>query len=185
MSRWPGRVAGEVRSLAARSAGAAREIKALIGESVDKVDVGARQVREAGASMDEIVTRVQRVTQLIGEVSSATAEQTSGIGQVGDAVTQLDEVTQQNAALVEESAAAAESLRQQAAKLTELVSVFKLGADETLTASAAAVSGTAVPPAPPRSKGAPPSSMKTNAAPKSTEASGAMAGAAAAEWTSF
>ena len=120
-------VAGEVRSLAGRSADAAKEIKSLIGASVEKVDVGVRQVHEAGASMDEIVAQVQRVTQLIGEVSSATVEQTTGIGQVGDAVSQLDQVTQQNAALVEESAAAAESLRHQAAQLAELVSVFKVG----------------------------------------------------------
>jgi methyl-accepting chemotaxis protein len=120
-------VASEVRSLAGRSADAAKEIKSLIGTSVEKVEVGARQVNEAGASMDEIVAQVKRVTQLISEISNATAEQTSGISQVGDAVTQLDQVTQQNAALVEESAAAAESLRHQAAQLAEIVSVFKIG----------------------------------------------------------
>jgi methyl-accepting chemotaxis protein len=118
-------VASEVRSLAGRSADAAKEIKALIGASVEKVDLGARQVDAAGASMDEIVAQVRRVSQLIGEISNATAEQSTGIGQVGDAVTQLDQVTQQNAALVEESAAAAESLRHQAAQLAEVVSVFK------------------------------------------------------------
>jgi methyl-accepting chemotaxis protein len=120
-------VASEVRNLAGRSADAAKEIKSLINASVEKVEVGARQVNEAGASMEAIVTQVQRVTQLISEVSNATAEQTSGIGQVGDAVTQLDQVTQQNAALVEESAAAAESLRQQAKQLADVVSVFKIG----------------------------------------------------------
>ncbi|XVJ68267.1 MAG: methyl-accepting chemotaxis protein [Rhizobacter sp.] len=120
-------VASEVRSLAGRSAEAAKEIKSLIGNSVDKVEVGARQVNDAGASMNEIVAQVRRVTELISEISNATAEQSSGIGQVGDAVMQLDQVTQQNAALVEESAAAAESLRYQAAKLAEVVSVFKLG----------------------------------------------------------
>jgi methyl-accepting chemotaxis protein len=121
-------VASEVRSLAGRSADAAKEIKALIGASVDKVEVGARQVNEAGLSMTEIVSQVQRVTQLISEISNATAEQTSGISQVGDAVTQLDQVTQQNAALVEESAAAAESLRHQASQLSEIVSIFKIAA---------------------------------------------------------
>ncbi len=120
-------VASEVRLLAQRSASAAKEIKALIGASVDRVEAGTRQVGEAGHSMDEIVAQVKRVSDLIGEISSATAEQTSGIGQVGEAVTQLDQVTQQNAALVEESAAAAESLRQQAARLAEVVSVFRLG----------------------------------------------------------
>ncbi len=121
-------VASEVRSLAGRSADAAKEIKALIGSSVDKVEIGARQVDEAGASMGEIVAQVKRVSELISEISSASAEQTTGIGQVGDAVTQLDQVTQQNAALVEESAAAAESLKQQAASLAQVVSVFKLQA---------------------------------------------------------
>ncbi|OWQ93406.1 hypothetical protein CDN99_02705 [Roseateles aquatilis] len=120
-------VAGEVRNLAGRAAEAAREIKSLIGASVDKVEVGARQVHDAGASMTEIVAQVARVTQLIGEISHATTEQASGIGQVGDAVMQLDQVTQQNAALVEESAAAAESLKHQAARLAQAVSVFKIG----------------------------------------------------------
>ncbi len=119
-------VASEVRSLAQRSASAAREIKALIGASVEKVDMGARQVDDAGASMSEIVAQVQRVSQLISEISNATHQQSTGIGQVGDAVNQLDQVTQQNAALVEESAAAAESLSHQAARLSEVVSVFRL-----------------------------------------------------------
>ena len=119
-------VASEVRSLAQRSAGAAKEIKSLIGASVDKVDIGARQVDEAGASMNDIVAQVQRVGQLIGEISGATVQQSSGIGQIGDAVGALDQTTQQNAALVEESAAAAESLSQQAARLTQIVSIFRL-----------------------------------------------------------
>ena len=120
-------VASEVRSLAGRSADAAKEIKSLIGASVEKVEFGARQVHEAGASMGEIVAQVRRVSQFIGEIANATAEQTSGISQVGNAVSQLDQVTQQNAALVEESAAAADSLRHQAAQLAEVVSVFKIG----------------------------------------------------------
>ncbi len=120
-------VASEVRNLASRSAEAAKEIKSLIGASVEKVEIGAKQVNDAGASMSEIVAQVKRVSDLISEISSATTEQSSGISQVGDAVNQLDQVTQQNAALVEESAAAAESLRHQAAGLTEAVSVFKLG----------------------------------------------------------
>jgi len=120
-------VATEVRSLAQRSADAAKEIKLLIGTSVETVQAGSKLVGDAGASMDDIVTQVKRVADLIAEISSATIEQTSGIGQVSDAVTQLDQVTQQNAALVEESAAAADSLKQQAARLAEVVSVFKLG----------------------------------------------------------
>ena len=119
-------VASEVRGLAQRSADAAREIKTLIGASVEKVENGTQLVSEAGRSMEGIAAQVQRVSDLIGEISSATSEQTTGISQVGEAVTQLDQVTQQNAALVEQSAAAADSLRHQAAKLAEVVSVFRL-----------------------------------------------------------
>jgi len=122
-------VAGEVRSLAQRSAEAAKQIKALISDSVDKVQAGTHQVAEAGRAMNDIVGQVQRVNDLISEISAATLEQTQGIGQVGDAVSQLDKVTQQNAALVEESAAAAESLSQQAVRLVEAVGVFRLGDD--------------------------------------------------------
>ena len=127
-------VASEVRSLAQRSANAAKEIKTLIGDSVEKVETGTRQVNDAGTSMEEIVSQVKRVSALINEISAATAEQTSGISQVGDAVNQLDQVTQQNAALVEESAAAAESLKHQAARLAEVVDVFRLDANQ-MTAS--------------------------------------------------
>jgi len=119
-------VAGEVRTLAQRSAEAAREIKGLIDTSVEKVEVGARQVDEAGTSMNEIVAQVRRVSQMISELANASTEQSQGINQVGDAVQQLDQVTQQNAALVEETAAAAESLRNQATHLAEAMSVFKL-----------------------------------------------------------
>ncbi len=119
-------VASEVRSLAQRSANAAKEIKRLIGSSVEKVDAGTVQANEAGKSMEDIVTQVKHVNDLLAEISNATTEQSQGIGQVGDAVSQLDQVTQQNAALVEESAAAADSLKQQAARLAEMVGVFKL-----------------------------------------------------------
>ncbi len=120
-------VASEVRSLAQRSAQAAREIKALIGASVDRVEAGSKLVTDAGNTMNEIVVSVQRVSDIIGEISNAAGEQSTGIGQVGSAVSQLDGMTQQNAALVEESAAAADSLRQQAEKLTAVVSRFQLG----------------------------------------------------------
>ena len=119
-------VASEVRSLAGRSAEAAREIKALIGGSVQKVDAGARLVDETGASMEAIVAQVQRVSQMIGEMSHAADEQATGIGQVSHAVAQLDHVTQQNAALVEEAAAAADSMKAQAAALSALMDVFRL-----------------------------------------------------------
>jgi methyl-accepting chemotaxis protein len=119
-------VAGEVRSLAQRSAEAAKEIKALIGTSVDKVEIGSRLVQDAGTTMEEIVASVRRVSDIIGEITAASSEQSSGIGQVNQAVTQLDQMTQQNAALVEESAAAAESLKEQAQRLAQLVSTFRL-----------------------------------------------------------
>ncbi len=117
-------VAGEVRSLAQRSAEAAREIKTLIGASVERVETGARLVGEAGSTMSEIVGSVQRVTDIIGEISAAAQEQSGGIGSVSAAVVQLDQATQQNAALVEESAAAAASLREQARQLAGLVAGF-------------------------------------------------------------
>ncbi len=119
-------VAGEVRNLAQRSAEAAREIKSLIGSSVEKVDAGSRLVREAGEAMNDIVSQVRSVSTLIGEISAASLEQAGGIGQVSGAVAALDQTTQQNAALVEQSAAAAEGLKEQAARLSETVRVFRL-----------------------------------------------------------
>ena len=120
-------VAGEVRSLAQRSAEAAKEIKALIGASVDKVESGSRLVQDAGATMSEIVASVQRVSDIIGEITAAASEQSQGITQVNQSVSQLDQMTQQNAALVEQAAAAASSLEQQAKALQTAVSTFKLG----------------------------------------------------------
>ncbi|MBX3625128.1 MAG: HAMP domain-containing protein [Rhizobacter sp.] len=121
-------VAGEVRTLAQRSAVAAKEIKSLIQASVEKVEAGSRQAGAAGETMGAIVSQVRHVSQLISEISSATLQQTTGIGQVSDAVAQLDQVTQQNAALVEESAAAAESLKVQARQLVDVVAVFRVTA---------------------------------------------------------
>jgi methyl-accepting chemotaxis protein-2 (aspartate sensor receptor) len=124
-------VAGEVRSLAGRSAEAAKEIKALIGNSVERVENGARLVQTAGTTMDEIVTSVKRVQDIIGEISSAATEQSEGINSVNTSVVQLDQMTQQNAALVEESAAAAESLKEQAQRLVEAVAVFRVSSSES------------------------------------------------------
>jgi len=125
-------VASEVRSLARRSAAAAREIKSLIDDSVGKVDTGTALVGEAGKTMEEIVGSVRRVTDIIGEISAASQEQTSGIEQINQAIAQMDQATQQNAALVEEASAAAQSLREQAGGLVRAVSIFKLGEEPRL-----------------------------------------------------
>ncbi len=122
-------VAGEVRGLAQRSAAAAREIKALIGGSVERVETGSRLVGEAGTTMNDIVAQVRRVSDLINEIAAATREQTAGIEQISQAVGELDDMTQQNAGLVRLSAAEADSLRRQAAGLAQTVSVFKVSAD--------------------------------------------------------
>jgi methyl-accepting chemotaxis protein-1 (serine sensor receptor) len=138
-------VAGEVRSLAQRSAQAAKEIKGLIEDSVAKVGAGSQQVERAGATMQEIVASVKRVTDIMGEISAASEEQSSGIDQVNRAVSQMDEVTQQNAALVEEAAAAAGSLQEQAQRLAEAVAVFKINAGEVIEVPAHQLSGYSAP----------------------------------------
>ncbi|MDH4215704.1 MAG: methyl-accepting chemotaxis protein, partial [Gallionella sp.] len=140
-------VAGEVRNLAQRSASAAKEIKELINDSVHKVDVGSKQVDQAGATMSEIVQAVKRVTDIMSEIAAASNEQSAGIEQVNQAITQMDEITQQNAALVEEAAASAESLEEQAFKLKEAMSIFKLESSvnsRTAAAQPAMVQHTAV-----------------------------------------
>jgi methyl-accepting chemotaxis protein len=129
-------VAGEVRTLAQRSAAAAKEIKALIGDSVDKVATGTKLVDQAGSTMSEVVASIQRVTDIMAEISAASQEQTGGIEQINQAISQMDNVTQQNASLVEEAAAASEALQDQAAKLAGLVSVFQI--DDRATAPAPA-----------------------------------------------
>jgi len=170
-------VAGEVRVLAQRSAEAAKEIKSLISQSVEKVDTGSALVAEAGSTMGEIVAQVRRVADLIGEIDAASGEQAKGIGQVSEAVNQLDQVTQQNAALVEESAAAAESLKHQAAKLAEVVDVFKLREAQAQRATAPA----------PRARlpaAARPATAKPALARVATQPTPAAAGASG-DWESF
>jgi len=131
-------VASEVRNLAQRSATAAREIKALIDDSVEKVDNGSKLVQQAGLTMDQVVTSVERVSGIIAAINNASQEQSAGIEQVGQAVVLIDEGTQQNAALVEQSAAAAQSLRDQADQLMQLVSIFKLERNTVVTAASPA-----------------------------------------------
>ncbi|MDN4052770.1 methyl-accepting chemotaxis protein [Massilia sp. YIM B02763] len=148
-------VAGEVRTLAQRSAAAAKEIKELIGNSVAKVDAGSKLVDQAGSTMEQVVASIQRVSDIMAEISSARLEQTDGIQQVNGAIGQMDESTQQNAALVEEAAAAAGSLQDQASRLAEAVGVFKVEAG-LAAATAPARTGVAVPaagrPAPARAQ---------------------------------
>ena len=148
-------VAAEVRNLAQRSAAAAKEIKTLIDDSVEKVDSGTKLVDSAGKTMDEIVNAVKRVTDIMSEISAASAEQSQGIEQVNQAITQMDEVTQQNAALVEEAAAAAESLEEEAQNLTKSVSVFKMDEHAAQAGSPASAAPTAKPAAKPVAKAAP------------------------------
>jgi len=169
-------VASEVRSLAQRSAEAAKEIKTLIGASVQNVESGSAQVAQAGQSMEEIVASVQRVSDLIGEITASSTEQRDGIAQVNQAVTHLDQMTQQNAALVEESTAAAASMRDQAQRLAEVVSVFNVGA-VTARAPAAAPRATAAPrPAPAAARvggtGSKPASAATAKAPVAARLTG-------------
>ncbi len=143
-------VAAEVRSLAGRSAEAAREIKGLIGASVERVELGTAQVDRAGQTMAEVVTAIRRVTDIVGEISAASSEQSEGVEQVSEAVTQMDQVTQQNAALVEEMAAAASSLNLQARELVDTVSTFKLSAHASAAAPHSAARAAPLPtPAPP------------------------------------
>jgi len=180
-------VASEVRSLAQRSAEAAKEIKSLIGRSVEQVEQGSVLVDEAGKTMAEIVTAIRRVSDTVAEISAASVEQSTGVQQVGEAVGQMDQATQQNAALVEESAAAAESLKQQARQLVQAVAVFKLGQHGAMPAATPAV-------APPQVAVARAPAPKPYKAPKATMAAApekrpvqadASAAAGADQWESF
>ncbi len=172
-------VASEVRSLAQRSAAAAKEIKGLIDSSVGSVEAGTRLVGEAGETMDEIVCSVRRVTDIMGEITAASKEQSIGIDQINQAISQMDDVTQQNAALVEEAAAAASSLQQQSGNLVDAVGVFRLAAEDgRLPAIAPAATPDAKPvSARPRAM---PARARTVPAPVPR-----LAGAAAGDWTTF
>ncbi|MHA4871231.1 methyl-accepting chemotaxis protein [Duganella sp. PWIR1] len=182
-------VAGEVRTLAQRSAAAAKEIKELIGDSVDKVGAGSKLVEEAGQTMGEIVSSVARVTDIMGEISMATQEQSTGIDQINMAVGQMDTVTQQNAALVEQAAAAAASLQEQAAGLAEVVSVFRIEQSALPRSQPMAVRKTAMASAAPARAvtAAPRPALKAAPAKASTKApSKQMASAASSDdWEEF
>ncbi|QOL47733.1 methyl-accepting chemotaxis protein [Massilia litorea] len=177
-------VASEVRTLAQRSAAAAKEIKGLIGDSVEKVDAGARLVDQAGATMEQVVESIRRVTDIMAEITHATQEQTGGIEQVNIAIGQMDEATQQNAALVEESAAAAGAMQEQAAKLAQVVGVFKLDAQAAIVAPAARAAST---PAPARAIAvrAKPAARAAKAPVKVAAKPAARATATADEWEEF
>ena len=165
-------VAGEVRALAQRSAGAAREIKGLIGASVDRVEAGCRLVGDAGTTIQEIVAQVGRVSQLINEISHASREQSSGIGQVGQAVSNLDQMTQQNAALVEESSAAAQAMHEQAQRLMQTMAVFQVGASTAAgqAMTAPPFTSTPTPQVAARAPVAPAPTVRAPAAPKAVVA---------------
>jgi len=190
-------VASEVRNLAQRSAAAAKEIKTLIGDSVEKVERGSKLVGQAGVTMDEVVSSVKRVTDIMSDIAAASAEQSAGIEQVNMSIIEMDSVTQQNASLVEEAAAAAQSLQDQAAELARVVSIFKLTEGEehvaeTLPAMAAAPAAPARPavkrPVRPALKkpapaAAPAAAAASAAAPKPRKV--AAATAASDEWEEF
>ena len=180
-------VASEVRSLAHRSADAAKEIKELITTSVERVDAGTQLVDQAGAKMNEIVSSIRRVTDIMGEISAASTEQSSGMAQIGEAVTQMDQATQQNAALVEESAAAAESLKTQAEQLVAAVAFFRLRAGDSVHVPPALPRTVAAVPAAPAERRGP--DRATNVVRPPFRASPVPSPAAEAtgsdDWTSF
>ena len=175
-------VASEVRNLAQRSAAAAKEIKTLIGDSVEKVERGTKLVGQAGVTMDEVVTSVKRVTDIMSEIANASAEQSAGIEQVNLSIIEMDSMTQQNAALVEEAAAAAQSLQDQAGELARVVSIFKLEEGEQFQfepAAPAPAATTAIVPRPAAKRPAPPALKKPAAKPAAPSADKADEGAAA------
>ena len=179
-------VATEVRNLAQRSAGAAKEIKGLIGDSVDKVDAGSRLVDEAGQTMGLIVTSIRQVADIMGEITAATQEQSHGIEEVNQAIAQMDQMTQQNAALVEEAAAAAESMQDQAQKLADAVSIFKLGSEAVAPAASAPASVRAPVPARPALKVAAGMARQAKAAQAATPAPAKkLAAAGGDDWEEF
>ncbi|MDO8775347.1 MAG: methyl-accepting chemotaxis protein, partial [Burkholderiaceae bacterium] len=182
-------VASEVRSLAGRSADAAKEIKTLINTSVERVEQGTTLVDQAGVTMTEVVSSIKRVTDLMGEISAASNEQSAGVAQVGQAVTQMDQATQQNAALVEEMAAAASSLKSQAQDLVGTVAVFKLsqgqGGFALSSPRAAAPANHSVPKQLSPARQAAPKFKTALSAPAAARASTGTAKSGGNDWESF
>ncbi|MEX5746536.1 methyl-accepting chemotaxis protein [Massilia sp. X63] len=176
-------VASEVRNLAQRSAAAAKEIKSLIGDSTQAVEAGSKLVGEAGSTMHEIVESVRRVTDIMGEITAASAEQTAGIEQINEAVTQMDQVTQQNAALVEEAAAAAAAMQEQAHQLAEAVSVFRIAARDADLQPLAAAAAPRPRPAP--ASAAPQAVVRQVAAPAKPARKEPSVAASAGGWEEF
>ncbi|HEY0846867.1 MAG TPA: methyl-accepting chemotaxis protein [Noviherbaspirillum sp.] len=174
-------VASEVRNLAQRSAAAAKEIKTLISDSVEKVGIGAKLVDQAGSTMDEVVLSVRQVTDIISEIAAASHEQTSGIDQINQAIIQMDNVTQQNAALVEQAAAAASSLQEQAHNLSMVVSVFKLGDGDNALSLPQATPATVAP----RAKAAAPVAARRTSPKPAARPLPARAGGDNADWEEF
>ncbi|WEF30713.1 methyl-accepting chemotaxis protein [Pseudoduganella chitinolytica] len=179
-------VASEVRNLAQRSAGAAKEIKALIGDSVEKVERGSKLVGQAGVTMDEVVASVRRVTDIMSEIANASQEQSAGIEQVNQSIIEMDSMTQQNAALVEEAAAAAQSLQDQASELARVVSIFKLeaGEERAVLAATAAVPSKQTALVKPAAK-APRKAVAAPEAPAKSRKVVATASSGADEWEEF
>jgi methyl-accepting chemotaxis protein len=179
-------VASEVRNLASRSAEAAKEIKTLIQDSVGKVAEGTKLVDESGKALAEIVVRVKKVTDVMAEIASSSREQASGIEQVNKAITMMDDVTQQNAALVEEASAAAQALTEQASNLTQLISRYRVGEGSSAEAPRAAARPTAVAAAPAVERRAATRPLTGKKRPVAVVAAPARAaGAAAEEWKDF
>ncbi len=180
-------VASEVRSLAGRSAEAAKEIKNLITDSVQRVEQGSAQVDQAGATMNEVVAAIRRVTDIMGEISSASSEQSQGVSQVGEAITSMDQTTQQNAALVEQMAAAASSLKSQAQDLVQSVAVFKLAAGASTPAPAPAARPAAIRAPAPRQPPGPARRLSAPAAPKAAVPAAPVKSSAGADsdWETF
>ncbi|MBH2071453.1 MAG: methyl-accepting chemotaxis protein, partial [Burkholderiales bacterium] len=178
-------VATEVRNLAHRSAAAAKEIKTLISDSVEQVEQGGKLVQQAGAAMTEVVDTVRSVTDIVSEISAASAEQSTGIDEINRAITQMDEVTQQNAALVEEAAAASQSLQEQASNLASVVGAFKLAQGQANAAQHSTPVRHAPAAKPPAARKAAPLKLVTQRDPGPASSKASASAGAGGDWEEF